>query len=153
LESGEKIDLVLEKFKKFDKKLLTFIVPKNLNRLNKSGRISNLKKFIGNKFSIIPIIKFHESKNTVISARRTQLKCFKKIINNFEKIIESRNEKLANYTLVIQYTGENEIVKLIKNELNKLEVVFKNYEYSITSIPVMAHVGEGVFCATIVPDL
>lgn len=148
--SGQSNDEILKSINEYNKKCISFIIPKNMDTLQKSGRVSKASKFLLNTLKIIPIIEFNNSNGAKIkSVRRTQKKAFMKAFKMIIERIENNKEKYDDYVFEIVHTNNKKMYKYAI-EYIKDKIGIKAM-HNITSSIIAAHTGIGAFCITVYP--
>lgn len=108
-EEGKEIKEILSFLKKQSNETFTFVVPKDIEGLIKSGRVSGVKKVILEKAKLIPLLYVSDDGFKVDGLKRN----FQKTIReSWEKILVSIKNKIADYNFEIIHCGDKESVEI-----------------------------------------
>ncbi|MCP4337169.1 MAG: DegV family EDD domain-containing protein [Mycoplasma sp.] len=117
VNAGRNLDDVLLEVKKWEKSNThTWILPENIEQIQKGGRIKKGSKFLLSKLSIIPMIKYVDGSPEVRGIRRGFAKSVTTII---KRIIESIGEKNINdYEFHLIHTTKENTKNIAIKKLN-----------------------------------
>ncbi|VEU69956.1 degV-like protein [Mycoplasmopsis californica] len=142
------MELVKTKLTEFNSQTVTYIIPRNLNRLIGGGRLRGVKKFIMVALRFLPLIKFEATgKVGVDNIKRTVTGIIKTAVDHLKK----RASQLKEYVVQIIYGIDEELTKLASKTLAEegLEVSDTNFGSSL----IMSHTGADAVALTIYPKL
>lgn len=115
LTKSESLDKVVEIVENMYKQNETYVVVEQLDRLHKSGRLSDLSYYIGSFLNLSPVIMLENGKLNVKEKVRSSKKAKQKIINYLKQALEKNN---INEVSVL-YTINKEDANIMANELRQ----------------------------------
>ncbi len=119
----------------------------NLDNLKKSGRISNLKYFIGNLIRSKPILELKEGILEAVGKASGKEKAQKKVINEVIK----RTNKKTTYDIMITHGDDEEAAKLIMGKLEK-KITFDEKIVNFLTPALGVHLGIGTVVVSVAPS-
>ncbi len=148
VEKGTDIKTILKEIENRKKDNLIWLIPKNLTSLKNGGRISPAVATMGNILGLKPVLSFQDGQLGKDSMTRSMKKIF------FEKIDEVYNTHPVSeydYT-VISFEGDTNVVKLLKEYINKYAPGYNVIEGTIP-INICAHCGPGTIGLLVTPKI
>ena len=148
LEKGTNIELILKEIENRKKDNFIWLIPKNLTSLKNGGRISPAIATMGNILGLKPVLTFNDGQIEKAAMTRSMKKAF------FEKIDEVYNSNPVDrydYT-IISFDGDENVVKLLKEYINKYAPGYNVIEGTIP-INICAHCGPGTIGLLVTPKI
>ncbi|MCR8613212.1 MAG: DegV family protein [Mycoplasma sp.] len=145
---GKTPEEIIERIKWYDDKIISYVIPKDVTAINKSGRISNAKKAILNKLKIVPILEYSKLVKSK-GFRRTQNKAISKAVLDLFNFIQNNKFNIKDLEFETVHSNYMPAVKHLESEVKK---VFKAKLNKILSSPmILVHTGIGSLCITAFP--
>lgn len=122
LSKTESLDKVVETLANMYKHNETYVVVEQLDRLHKSGRLSNLSYYIGSFLNLSPVIMLENGKLNVKEKVRSSKKAKQKIINYLKQALEKHEIKEVAVLYTINKEDAQQYVLNLKQEFPTMEV-------------------------------
>ena len=138
-EDGASFEELIAFTEKYKTKVKHFLSVDDLNRLIKSGRLSNVGGFIGKMLHIKPIMTMKNGRGAVVAKERGQ----QKVLAHYVREFVTRNDPDVSDFIIIGYTSDIRIAEELKHKLNN-ETAFQGDIYIMQmGVAVGTHVGLG----------
>ena len=119
----------------------------NLDNLKKSGRISNLKYFIGNLIKSKPLLELKDGILEAVGKESGKEKAQKKVVNEVMK----RTDKKTKYDIMITHGDDEEAAELIMEKLEK-KLIFGEKIVNYLTPALGVHLGIGTVVVSVAPS-
>ncbi len=119
-EKGQDLNVIFKTIRDWEEDTQTWIVPEDIEAIQKGGRVKKGAKFLLSKLSIIPMIFYRNSAIEVMGVRRGFAKAISTVINRSINSIEGGDIK--NYEFHVQHTGKDSTKELTVKKLNEAGV-------------------------------
>jgi len=145
-----KSDVPLEEYIKLLDNVQThmvgWIIPKNLERLYRSGRITKMQYIGGSVLKIVPVLKINGGRldQDEVVKKRSNKKAISYIVNNIIsniKNINADNKKAKIIIVVLEKQENSPYLKLICDEFKKKG--YQNYTILPLASTLLGHIGLG----------
>lgn len=138
-EDGASFENLIDFNEKYKTKIKHFLSVNDLNRLIKSGRLSNVGGLLGKLLHIKPIMSMKNGRGAVVAKERGQ----QKVLAHYVREFIVRNNSALNDFIIIGYTSNIRIAEELKHKLIN-ETAFKGDIYIMQmGVAVGTHVGLG----------
>ena len=144
---GYNVQEIFEECEKLSQQMKAYFVVDDLKYLVKSGRLGQLRGYLGDIIKIKPIITFNEEGKLVT---HEQVRTHKKAIERcFQLILEASLDK-TDFILLVGHTGRYEDAKQLKSHLEQKIQNAKRVEIFTIPPTVGAHIGNGILGMAII---
>ena len=148
IEKGIDVESICQEIERRKEDNFIWLLPKNLTTLKKGGRVSPTIAAIGNMLGLKPVLSFKDGQLGKDSMTRSMKKTF---IEKIDSIYSTHPVELYDYT-IISFYGEQNVVKMVKEHINKYAPEYKVIEGSIP-INICAHCGPGSIGLLVTPKI
>lgn len=137
-QEGKTYEEIVEVLKTYPDKTEMYLLPKNLEQLKRSGRVSTTQTVFANILKINLILQFDNGKVIVEEKIRSQKKAIQHLFNKIEEIHSSG----VVDEIGIMHAGAKEVAEQWKEELKSL---YTNLKFKIEPLVPVAgiHTGHG----------
>lgn len=132
---------IFEECEKLSRQIRAYFVVDDLKYLVKSGRLGQLRGYIGDIIKIKPIITFNEEGKLVT---HEQVRTHRKAIERCIQLVLEQVKSLKDFILLVGHTGRYEDALEIQKRLQKEVPNAKRIEIFTIAPTVGAHIGNGI---------
>lgn len=136
--AGKTYEQIVEKLRTYPDRTEMYLLPKNLDQLKRSGRVSTTQTVFANLLNINLLLKFENGKVIVEDKIRSKKKAVRRVFQIIEQAIEEKKFK----EMCILHAGVKEEALKWKEELEQL---YEDVKFKVeTLVPVAGvHTGYG----------
>ena len=137
-QEGKSYEEIVKVLKTYPDKTEMYLLPKNMEQLKRSGRVSSTQAVFANLLKINLILQFDNGKVIVEEKIRSQKKAIQHLFNKIEEIHKSG----VVDEIGIMHAGAKEVAEQWKEELKSL---YTNLKFKIEPLVPVAgiHTGHG----------
>lgn len=137
-QAGKSYDEIVKVLKTYPDKTEMYLLPKNMEQLKRSGRVSSTQAVFANLLKINLILQFDNGKVIVEEKIRSQKKAIQHLFNKIEEVHSSGLVE----EIGIMHAGAREVAEQWKKELKSL---YTNLKFTVEPLVPVAgiHTGHG----------
>lgn len=138
LNSGKTVEEIVEWSKTEVMHYATYFFADNLSFFRKSGRVTNLKGFMGDLFGVRPILNMNaDGMMTNIDKTKGRMGAILKLVDYVKEL----GDDVANYRIIIGHSDNLELAQKLEAELKKVFGDNLKIEYVIVNPTAGSHCG------------
>jgi DegV family protein with EDD domain len=134
-EKGEHLKTIIPKLEKIRQQSTIYLAVDNLNYLVRTGRVNNIKAFVGSMLKIKPVLKFEDGYINLFSKVRTMKSVFSLLL----EFLESQNIDENTQIFLAHAKGDESVLKL----KDLVQEKYPNHEISISELSPVISIHTG----------